>query len=351
MQIWYNGYILRPWGLKIMNNKAFSLSEMVSIIVVLGIIFAIIFPTTMSSFRQRTLNIQRKTFEEKFNRGMQEMRMKGKLAIQYASVLDFIKAMEDYFQISKVCDNNNLTECFPSDFTAKALYNDKETASKVFNTGTISDSSKLSSSFSDTAGDVAGVKFADGTSALMTLKPGCTGPDRTDVNGNVFQCIGYVADANGNRVPNTTGDDLLTNMTLINNWGLSFEISDVGAINGYNWYASKNYCENLEENGGGWKMPSYAQLVEIRDAIYGNGEYQPQYDRWVKANKEKVINHSLWDEIKLNPKDYNINTIYFFSSDTTDDNICSKCTNFNPTGAGYFATSRNSTLAYSLCVR
>ena len=267
------GYLVERY----MKNKAFSLSEMVAIIVVLGVIFALIFPTTMSSFEQRTLNIQRKTFEEKFTRGLQEMRMGGKLALLYPSTDDFVRAMRDYFQIAKVCSNNNLSECFPSGFTAKAIYNDMETARKNFDTSAITDSKSLSNSFSEVGSKVVGVKFSDGTSTLITIKPNCTGPDRTDVNGNIFQCIGYVADANGNKAPNTTGDDLLTNMALVNPFNLDFIIigdkywnrDEVGTAKGpyYEndyWLGAKLFCE---KKGG--SLPTTSQLEKIANLMYG----------------------------------------------------------------------------------
>ncbi|MCR4881758.1 MAG: hypothetical protein K6A44_07395 [bacterium] len=194
--------------------------------------------------------------------------------------------------------------------------NDKETATKLFITSQIKTSRNLvENSKYDT--DVMGIKFTDGTSMLITYNPNCTGIDGGDTTGNTTGCFGYVADVNAEKSPNVTEKDIISNLPLIKNFGLSFDIQDYkiylkedagyvdNSENGFSedyWLAAQNKCEEQ-----GASLPTADQLDEIAEKIYSNANcwmdeqygrpyYQDcDYDIVTSSSLRKAITNSSFD--------------------------------------------------------
>ena len=254
--------------------SAFTLAETLMALVVIGIVASFVLPSLVGKFSDRTLDVQRKSFDQKFHDGLETMRLGNKLMTQYETTKDFVDAMQQYFNITQVCDSAHLDDCFKGDFTAKVYdENGVETASKTFKTNAISDTESLSPS-SDYNSDLVGVKFADGTGAILTRNSSCSGPRNDEVNGDVFRCLGYVGFVGNLSKAHTLGRDMVTNMDLLSNkFGLSFKI--IALLT-----RKKSFYDPIEEGGKpynemeeyckakGGSLPSTEQLTEIANKIY-----------------------------------------------------------------------------------
>ena len=79
------------------NNKilykitAFTLAETLITLLVIGIVVVLTLPALMQQVGEYTLKKQRDVFGRKFEEGLQQMRVDGKLEVKYESTEDFIK--------------------------------------------------------------------------------------------------------------------------------------------------------------------------------------------------------------------------------------------------------------------
>ncbi len=271
------------------RKYAFTLAETLITLLIIGVVAVLTIPALAQNISDYTLSKQRTVFEKKFDEGLKQMRVDGKLEETYESTEDFVNKMKRYFKLAQVCDKDSLKNCFPASFTAKALYKNAETNSKTFNTTDIKTTKNLYQKAKyDT--NVMGIKFTDGTSILLTYDSDCRGIESGDTKGNTKKCFGYIADVNGNKNPNVTGKDILTNMYLIYNFGLSFEITEFASpttfgyipageeteefISKYGlqkksgiaddyWAGAMVYCQDK-----GYKLPTIAQFEEIAKKLY-----------------------------------------------------------------------------------
>ena len=242
-------------------KRAFTLAETLVTLLFIGIVASLVMPSLVNNFKQKQYDVQVKSFKQKFQEGMDTMRLRNRLMPVYDSTMDFVKEMQKHFNITQVCDSTHLSDCFEGNFTAKAYdENGNETASKTFKTKDLSDTKSLSPA-SDFNSDLAGVKFADGTGAILTRNPSCSGPTNSETNGDVYRCLGYIGFVGNLSKAHTLGRDMVTNMDLINPYGLSFKI--VGRKDNVNWDEAKAYCQGM-----GASLPSAEQLTEMADKIY-----------------------------------------------------------------------------------
>lgn len=260
------------------NKVAFTLAETLITLLVISVVAVLTIPALIQQIGGYTLQKQKDVFSKKFSDGLGQMRVDEKLAEKYSTTVDFVNEMQKYFRISAVCDKNNLKGCFPDTFTAKAFLDGKETAFKTIKTSEISTTRSLVEKSSyDT--DVIGLVFADGTKMLITYDTECSGVTSSDTEGNLYSCFGYIADVNADKSPNEWGKDIVSDMPLIKNWGLDFDIldnkiyskSEFGCVNnpsvGYcdYWLGAKQFCESK-----GAKLPTPDELDDMAEKMYGN---------------------------------------------------------------------------------
>lgn len=290
------------------QKKAFTLAEVLTTLMVIGVVAALTIPSMMQNFREMSLGKQRTVFTKKFTEGLRQMRIEDKLNTQYSSTEDFVTEMKKYFKITQVCDSENLPACFSKTFTAKAYMENEETDSKTF----ITENIRTTRSLREKSGydsDVIGLKFADGTSMLITYNTGCIGIEAGNTTGNHIACFGYIADINGEKTPNLTEKDIVTNMRLVNINGLNFEISEQSPFTKETYYNSSSenvtalriqaYCKSLDEDGGGWDIISIDEAVAITDAIYSNADCTIDTDAYgtksyTNCNQDKVLSNPLY---------------------------------------------------------
>ena len=197
------------------NNKGFSLTEVLLTLAAIGVVAAFVIPNLTNNFIQKKNEVQVISFKQKFQEGMDTMRLRNQLMPIYDSTMDFVNAMKKHFNITQVCDSSHLSDCFEGDFTAISYdANGNETASKTFSPKDLSDTQSLVPS-SDFNSDLVGVKFSDGTGAILTRDKNCSGPKNDEVNGDVFKCLGYIGFVGNLGKAHTLGKDMVTNMDLL----------------------------------------------------------------------------------------------------------------------------------------
>ena len=273
-----------------LNKLGFTLAETLIAMMIIGVVAVLIIPNFLNNINEKTLEKQKEVFSKKFQEGLSQMRVDDKLAENYATTQDFVKQMQKYFKITQICDKENLDNCFDKTFYARAYYKGELTASKDFvsaNLRTTKDLNEKSSYDSD----VIGLRLSDGTQMLITYNPNCTGIEAGDTTGSTTTCFSYVTDVNGNKGPNLYGKDVISNIALIHNWELSFEMGDV-------FYPSLNKtCEEIKAMGiktngktiqncshnttdrwanavyqcamKGKRLPTQAELQELAAKLYG----------------------------------------------------------------------------------
>ncbi|MCR4881347.1 MAG: type II secretion system GspH family protein [bacterium] len=257
---------------------AFTLAETLITLLVIGVVAVLTIPSLMLQINEYTLAKQRAAFEKKFSEGLRQMRVDEKLSEKYATTEDFVNEMKKYFKISQVCNKENLHNCFTEEFVAFASTNNKVTAQKRFLTSNIRTSHSLVENMNYDS-DVAGIIFADGVKMLLVTDPNCEGIESGNTTGNLYFCMGYIADVNGSKSPNIVGEDIVSNLPLIKNYGLNFEIMDNKVymagdcdaknncyrdVDGNYWQGAMNFCE-----AKGGSLPSQADIEDMLGIIYG----------------------------------------------------------------------------------
>ncbi|MCR4880656.1 MAG: type II secretion system GspH family protein [bacterium] len=299
---------------------AFTLAETLITLLVIGVVAVLTIPTLMQQIGDYTLKKQRTVFERKFDEGLKQMRIDGKLEEKYESTQAFVSEMQKYFKIATVCNSNNLTSCFTPQFSygGEAEYtitygenenNEKNkesftaNASQEYETANIKTTKDLIIKAKYDS-DVMGIIFSDGVKMLITYNPDCIGIESGNTQGNPTKCFGYAADVNQNKAPNKVEKDIVTNVPLVD---LSFEIIGMYASDEYGfldgtaetgsdrstytqdyWLGAKKFCETK-----GGSLPTLAQLQELQKKIYGNANCEK-----TASDKGETYNNCSFDAVK-----------------------------------------------------
>lgn len=224
-------------------SKAFTLAEVLTTLMVIGVVAALTIPNLMQNFQEMTLKKQRTVFSKKFEEGLRLMRVDDKLNTQYSTTEEFVDEMKKYFKIVQVCENDNLKNCFTPSFSAtlNVSNNDGSTTkrAKTFDTNSLQTTSAILE-YTNYDSNVVGLKLADGANILITYNPECIGPEAGDTHTSVTSCFGYIADVNTSKAPNTIGKDITSNMNLL---PLSFQFLSKG----YPEALTTSECEAAKE--------------------------------------------------------------------------------------------------------
>ncbi|MCR4880838.1 MAG: type II secretion system GspH family protein [bacterium] len=359
----------------------FTLAETLITLLVIGVVAALTIPALNQQISEYTLNKQKTVFEKKFAEGLRQMRVDEKLAEKYATTEDFINEMKKYFKISTVCNKEDLDNCFTSSFSANAILNGKETASKTFITSNIKTAKNIVENSSYDS-DVMGIIFSDGVKMLLTNDPDCAGVESGDTQGDLYSCFGFIADVNGAKSPNANGKDIVSNLPLIKNFGLNFEIIDnkvykANACDSENicfrpvkgpsynsdyWLGAQEFCA---KKGG--HLPSASELEEIADRLFSEAKSSCNVTATQDATPDKNGDNGFnyykdcvdTEKVKQSPL-YSLlivsaNGTNYFWGDTSYNNGSAYGRDFDPNGTFsryFFWDGNRSWSAYSVfCIK
>ena len=270
------------------KKAAFTLAEILITLMVIGVVAAITVPNLMHNVNQATLSRKQQVFDAKLHEGLRRMKAEDKLEKTYTTS-EFIDEMGKYFNISQVCEPENLTDCFGE----KIISYEGKPEGEEFNVSELTNTNNFNDA-EDSDAPVKGIKFADGTTMIMGYKPNCSAAtsfdnDASTENAKMTSCMRYIANTAPGKKSNNyggstsadklegstkaeqqasknsinKGNNLIGNISLTkgNPYGLSFKIVDMAANK--TWDEAVAYCQ-----AQGASLPNAKQLTEMANKIY-----------------------------------------------------------------------------------
>ncbi len=268
------------------KKAAFTLAEVLITLALIGIVAAMTIPTLIQNYQERSWNTASLVFQRKLGDALTIMNSQGTLA-GYSSTDDFVAELARHMKISKICQNDDLTSCFPD----KVIWGDEEV--DMTKVKTVKNFGR--DDWENT--NLIGAMFADGTAGLIAYNKDCKQDPYSNrvitiskETGIGTDCLAVLYDTTGFKTPNTNLKDLrgLNVLSLAGN-SCAFE------INGTCFTApftpaplTMAECEKLKDNlgikrcdidddywagavkacGGVSKMPTAAQLADIANYVY-----------------------------------------------------------------------------------
>ncbi|MFI3301428.1 MAG: type II secretion system protein [Candidatus Gastranaerophilales bacterium] len=298
------------------KRSAFTLAEVLITLGIIGVVSAMTMPSLISNMQSEALERKQELFDGRLEEAMNQMRFHEKLT-GYTSAMDFVETLGEYIKINEVCDNDELTECFPETVTTASqdlsTQDDLATGPDLI----------LGPNEKYYSGDNVSVIFADGVSAIINYKDECDWLDPYDGGANrgeATNCISMVYDLNGKKGKNTLNSDILTLNAqiecafILSNDTCATTTPVYGTTVGYLTYSE---CENQKEElgikycyydtdywagavaycGGVDYMPTMADLAIIASEATGQtvGAYSTVED--VKYDTDILESYGLPDPI------------------------------------------------------
>ena len=198
---------------KIKQHNAFTLAEVLITLGVIGVVAAVTMPTLVSNVQERIKKEQVRTVKYKLTKATDSMKSLDKIG-PYASTEAFVNELKKHMSIAKVCDNDSLSQCWP---TTTINLTDGTRDVNDIKTGTNLMALSLGTGATTTMGIVTG----DGVPMILVYSPVCNpldpvksytwsvvdGKPETNATTN---CISAIFDINGAKGPNKIGSDVRT---------------------------------------------------------------------------------------------------------------------------------------------
>ena len=190
---------------------AFTLAEVLITIGVIGIVAAITMPTLVAKIQDHVKAKRIENIRQKLSKVTDAMSATSGIN-GYPNTMEFVKEMNRHMKIAKICDNDNLSACWP---TKEVMLNDEGKMweiAKTKNPKTLKIPKAVLNNYANTVGIVT----ADGTSMILSYDKTCDfNPDVTGYAysgglSNSASCLAGVFDWNGGKSPNKLGKDVIT---------------------------------------------------------------------------------------------------------------------------------------------
>jgi len=176
---------------------AFTLAEVLITLSIVGIVAALTMPTLKNNVNEKVWKTASQVFEQEIVETIKVMNIKKVLA-GYNSTEDFVRALQRYLKITKVCPKDRLTECFPDTIYWGVDNVEIKTADL-----------KSASNFGqkDWKTNLVGLQLTNGVAGIIAYNPACV-QDPFNKEIGISNCISLLYDTSGNRAPNTQKKDL-----------------------------------------------------------------------------------------------------------------------------------------------
>lgn len=192
------------------SSSAFTLAEVLITIGVVGVVAAITVPTLMSNVQDRVKKARIKNIHQKLSKVTDKMAVQSGMT-GYGNTMAFVQEMSKHMKIAKICDNNNLGACWP---TQEVDLNRNGKTWEMAKTKNASTLRILNEQQNWTS--TAGIVTTDGVAMILSYDKTCSfdvndkGLIYNDDTGksNSLDCLSGVFDWNGGRNPNRLGDDV-----------------------------------------------------------------------------------------------------------------------------------------------
>ena len=199
-----------------MNEKGFTLAEVLITLAIIGIVAALTIPTLVQNYQTKAWNTASQVFQRKLGEALRVMNVQGTLA-GYTTTEAFVDELSKHIKITRICDNDDITTCFAD----KVTWDGEEVEmSKI----------KTSKNFGkdDWNTNTVAVQFANGVNGVIAYNPTETckqDPYSNQITGT--SCLAILYDVDGFKNPNTEGKDLKNlNVTSLGGSNCAIELSD-----------------------------------------------------------------------------------------------------------------------------
>ena len=199
--------ILMKNGLK---KKAFTLAEVLITLAVIGVVAVLTIGIFLPKINSSVWEKQAKTAKVKFTKATEQMALNNKIGPYYQDTEEFVNELSNYLKISKVCKNDELSECFGYEefkLTNGEIYSLSDaTDGEIF--GMPNDDNN------DYTGDTIGLLTIDGTPIILSWNKKCSPLEpgvyqwSGDTNSST-SCIAALIDINRDKKPNKLEDDII----------------------------------------------------------------------------------------------------------------------------------------------
>ncbi len=194
------------------KKVAFTLAEVLITLGIIGVVAALTMPVLISNVQDRVKQKRVENIKQKLSKVTDKMAVQSGL-IGYGDTMSFVQEMSKHMKLAKICDNNHISDCWP---TEEVTLNDEGKIweiSKTKNAKALKMSQNLQNNWADTVGIVT----ADGTSMILSYKKDCDFDidklglkmDKSSSMSNSTKCLSGIFDWNGAKNPNKLDDDIL----------------------------------------------------------------------------------------------------------------------------------------------
>ena len=157
-------------------HKGFTLAEVLITLGIIGVVASMTIPTLMTNISNRQFETGAKKTEATLIQALLMMKANNAL-VGHETTENFVSELKNYLKIAKTCKNDDLSGCYPKEFTA-----DNESM-------TLNDVTTSESLGQDWGTNVEGFVLNNGTSFLTAYNPNCT-------NDSYRACAAFIYDLN-----------------------------------------------------------------------------------------------------------------------------------------------------------
>ena len=199
--------------------RGFTLAEVLITLGIIGVVASMTIPTLMTNISNRQFETGAKKTEATLIQAL--MMMKANQALMgHETTENFVGELQRYLKISKVCDNSNLSECYPAEFTANGEDYDLSSMTTAQALG------------QDWGTNLNGFVLTSGTYFLTAYNPNCT-------DDAYRQCATFAYDLNSiEKNNNYTGKNGESDLGVFNAAFFKDESS------GCTWSAVEEQCDS-----------------------------------------------------------------------------------------------------------
>ena len=220
-----------------MNKRfGFTLAEVLITLGIIGVVASMTIPTLIADYQTKSYNTAATVFERKLGEALKVMNSQSSLA-GFSSTEDFVDELSKHFKINKVCQNDELMDCFEEE----VFWGSGEATPEAVDMTKV----KLAKNFGQKEwkeSNVVGVQFASGVTALIAYnKDAIQDPYSNQIvslsgssngkSGSVSlgtNALAILYDTNGNKTPNQSAKDIRSiNVSRLGNSGCFAEVSGI----------------------------------------------------------------------------------------------------------------------------
>ena len=299
------------------TKAAFTLAEVLITLGIIGVVAALTMPALITNIQDRIQAKRTENINQKLSKVTDKMAVQSGLT-GYGTTMAFVQEMSKHMKIAKICDNEHLAECWP---TQEVILNDEGKTweiAKTKNAKTL----KISTNAEDWA-DTVGIVTGDGTGMILSYNKKCEFNvddgglkyDNSTGKSNSLTCLSGVFDWNGSSKPNKLKKDVTT-LGMATGLGTecAFELGgkcfttpfiptpltyaqceaekDKLGIKGC-YYENDYWAGAVKQCGGVSKMPTADDLAKLATELYKEhpsvGAYQYIADLTLDTSKSSSI--------------------------------------------------------------